>query len=127
MEYIANELCRNGANLNKEMLKDQLNKIKEKYGERYQELIHRVDAENLIEVFHAVNINSDGRILSYLLLLYYERQRGVNVEEPLRLVANVMRLNFEKRKKKTLCQRLLPYLCSVIVCMFTHDFVKSCK
>ena len=123
MEYIASELKRNGIILNKEVFKDQMNKIKEEYGERYEELMGRADAEDLTEIFHSTNMNSDARILSFLMLLYYERQRGVDFGEPLRLVANVMKLNL-KRVEKTLWQGLVPHLGSIIVCMFTHDFVK---
>ena len=123
MEYITSELKRNGINLNKEVFKDQMNKIKEEYGERYEELMERADAEDLTEIFHTINMNSDARILSFLLLLYYEWQRGVDIGEPLRLVANVMKLNL-KRVEKTLWQRLVPHLGSIITCMFTHDFVK---
>ena len=93
MEYIVNELKRNGININKEVFKEQMNKMKEEFGERYEELLERADAEDLSDVFHSMNMNSDARTLSFLLLLYYERQRGVDITEPIRLVANVMRLN----------------------------------
>ena len=55
------------------------------------------------------------------------RQRGVDINEPLRLVANAIKLISEK-SKETLWQRLIrfldPYLESIIVCLFTDDFVK---
>ena len=131
MEYIANELKRNGINLNKEIFKEQMNKMKEEYGERYEELLERVDDEDLSVVFHIMNMNSDARILSFLLLLYYERQRGVDITGPIRLVANVMKLNLSnvmklklEKSRKTLRQRLAPYLSSIIACIFTDDFVK---
>ena len=127
MDYIANELNRNGIKLDSEVFKNQMNMMKEEFGERYEELLSRTDAEDLSDIFHSMNMNSDARILSFLLL-YYERQRGVDITEPIRLVANVMKLDLSKlklEKRKTLWQRLVPCLGSVIVCMFTHDFVKK--
>ena len=128
MNYIMSELGQNGVNLNKEVFIYEMNKMKKKYGERYEDLLEREDAEDLTEVFYSMNANSYGRIMAFLLLLYYERQRGVDINEPLRLVANVMKLNF-KKSEETLWQRLIryldPYLESIIVCMFTHDFVKK--
>ena len=67
MEYIASELERNGVNLNKEVFKDQMNKIKEENEKRYEELMERVDGEDLTKIFHTTNMNSDSRIVSFLL------------------------------------------------------------
>ena len=131
MEYIANELKRNGISLNKEVFKDQMNKMKEEYEQRYEEMMKRAEPEDLTVIFHSMNMNSDGRILSFLLLLYYEKQRSVDITEPLRLVANVMKLNLSnvmklklEKSRKTLWRRFVPYLGSIITCMFTHEFVK---
>ena len=124
MEYIASELERNGVNLNKEVFKDQMNKIKEENEKRYEELMERVDGEDLKKIFHTTNMNSDARIVSFLLLLYYERQRDVDIRGPLRLVAIVMKLNFEK-SKKPLWQGLVHYLGFIFICVLTHDFVKT--
>mgnify|MGYP002804590834 CR=1 FL=1 len=52
---------------------------------------------------------------------------GVDINEPLRLVANAIKLISEK-SKETLWQRLIrflnPYLESIIACLFMDDFVK---
>ena len=85
-------------------------------------MMKRAEPEDLTAIFHSMNMNSDARILSYLLLLYYERQRGVDIVEPLRLVANAMKLEL-KKSRKTLWQRFVPYL-GIITCTLTHDFVK---
>ena len=102
MEYIADELKRNGVNINKEVFKEQMSRMKKEYGARYEDMMKRAEPEDLTDIFHSMNMNSDGRILSYLLLLYYEKQRGVDIAEPLRLVANVMKLKLEKKSRKTL-------------------------
>ena len=105
MEYIANELERNGVNINKEVFKEQMNMFKKEYGPRYEEIMNRVKPEDLTGIFHTMNMNNYGRILSYLLLLYYERKRGVDITEPLRLVAIAMKV-ISKKSRKTIWQRL---------------------
>ena len=122
MEYIADELKRNGININKKVFKEQMNRMKKEYGPRYEEMMKRAEPEDLTAIFHSMNMNSDARILFYLLLLYYERQRGVDIVEPLRLVANAMKLEL-KKSRKTLWQRFVLYL-GIITCTLTHDFVK---
>ena len=114
MEYIADELKQNGININKEVFKEQMSMMKKEYGPRYEEMMKRAEPEDLTVIFHSMNMNSDGRILSYLLLLYYEKQRGVDIAEPLCLVANVMKLKLEK-SRKTLWQRF-----GIITCTLTQ-------
>ena len=104
MEYIADKLKGNGVNINKEVFKEQMYRMKREYGPRYEEMLKRARPEDLVEVFHSMNINSDARILSYLLLLYYEKLYGADITEPLRLVAIVMKLELEKKSRKTLWQ-----------------------
>ena len=118
MEYIADELKRNGVNINKEVFKKQMNMIKKEYGPRYEEIMKRVKPEDLTAIFHTTNTNSYGRVLSYLLLLYYERECGADITEPLRLVALAMKV-IPKKSRKTIYQRL-----GSIVYIYTPIFVK---
>ena len=119
MEYIADELKRNGVNINKEVFKEQMNMFKKEYGPRYEEIMKRVKPEDLTVIFHTTNTNNYGRVLSYLLLLYYERKRGVDITEPLRLVAIAMKV-ISKKSRKTTCQRLdsIAYICMTIFVTF---------
>ena len=118
------ELRGNGIHINEEVFKTQMKKMIEENGEAYEEILNRLPAEkeNLTNIFHSMNVNSDGRILSFLTLLYYERQRGVNIRAPIRLVANVMKLNLRKRPK-SLWRRLVPYIRHTIVGFLTHNIV----
>ena len=118
MEYIADELKRNGVNINKEVFKEQMNMFKKEYGPRYEEIMKRVKPEDLTIIFHTMNMNNYGRVLSYLLLLYYERKRGVDITEPLRLIAIAMEV-ISKKSRKTICQRL-----NSIVYIYMIIFVK---
>ena len=119
MEYIADELKRNGVNINKEVFKEQMNMFKKEYGPRYEEIMNRVKPEDLTGIFHTMNMNNYGRILSYLLLLYYERKRGVDITEPLRLVAIAMKV-ISKKSRKTIRQRLnsITYIYMIIFVIF---------
>ena len=119
MEYITNELKRNGVNIDKEVFKEQMNMFKKEYGPRYEEIMKRVKPEDLTGIFHTMNMNNYGRVLSYLLLLYYERKRGVDITEPLRLVAIAMKV-ISKKSRKTICQRLnsIAYIYMVIFVKF---------
>ena len=119
MEYIADELKRNGVNINKEVFKEQMNMFKKEYGPRYEEIMNRVKPEDLTGIFHTMNMNNYGRILSYLLLLYYERKRGVDITEPLRLVAIAMKV-ISKKSRKTIWQGLnsITYIYMIIFVNF---------
>ena len=124
MEFILSELRGNGVVINEHVFKYQMNKIIENCGESYEELMSRVAAEeeDLKDIFYATNINSDGRVMSFLALLYYKRQRGVDIGEPIRLLVNVLKLNFGK---KSFWQRVVLYIGPILVCVLTHDFVKK--
>ena len=116
MDYIVNELERNGADINKEVIKEQMNIIRKEYEPLYMEILNHVNPEDLINIFHTMDINTHGRVLSYLLLLYYERECGVDITEHLYLLALRMKVI---SKKKTFCQRI-----GSITCIYTTIFVR---
>ena len=100
-----------------------MNKIIDDYGQVYEQMADRLGAEEeLMDVFHTMNINSNGRAMTFLALLYYKRRSGVDICRPIRLVANVLKLKF---RKKSFWQRLFAYVGPILVCVLTHDFVKS--
>ena len=118
MDYIVIELERNGVGIDKEVIKEQMNIIKKEYELMYMEILNCINPEDLINIFHTMNINTHGRVLSYLVLLYYERERGVDITEHLHLVALAMKV-ISKKDKKTFRQRI-----GSIVCIYTAIFVK---
>ena len=121
------ELRYNGIHINEEMFKSKMRKIIEENGEVHEELMNRLtaDEENLTNIFHSMNVHSDGRILSFLTLLYYQRQRGVNISASIRLVANVMKMKTLKKVEKSMLQKLTPYIGLVLVNLLTHEFIKT--
>ena len=118
MDYIVIELERNGVDIDKEVIKEQMNIIKKEYEPMYMEILNCINPEDLINIFHTMDINTHGRVLSYLVLLYYERERGVDITEHLHLVALAMKV-ISKKDKKTFCQRI-----GSIVYVYTAIFVK---
>ena len=118
MDYIVNELERNGVDIDKEVFKEQMNIIKKEYEPMYIEMLNRIEPEDLINILHTTDMNSYGRVLSYLVLLYYERECGVDITEHLHLVALAMKV-ISKKGKKTFHQRI-----GSIVCIYTAIFVR---
>ena len=118
MDYIVIELERNGVDIDKEVIKEQMNIIRKEYEPMYMEILNCINPEDLINIFHATDINTHGRVLSYLVLLYYERERGVDITEHLHLVALTMKV-ISKKDKKTFCQRI-----GSIACIYTAIFVR---
>ena len=92
MEVIWNELQRNGVNIDKQTFSDYMNHLFEDHGELYQEMARRLDSKEIIDVFHCMNVNSVGRAMSFLALLYYRREFDENLRECVRLVAGVLKL-----------------------------------
>ena len=85
----------------------------------------RLDSEEIIEVFHCMNVNSVARVMSFLALLYYRREFDENIRESVRLVAGVLKLKTLKKVEKSLLQGLTPYIGLVLVNLLTHDFIKT--
>ena len=108
--------------MSEQIFRREMNKIINEHGQVYEEFAERLGGDDLMDVFHSMNINSNGRALAFLALLYYKRRSGIDICRPIRLVANVMKLNF---RKKGFWQGLVPYIGSILVCVLTHDFVKN--
>ena len=126
MDYIVIELERNGVDIDKEVIKEQMNIIRKEYEPMYMEILNCINPEDLINIFHATDINTHGRVLSYLVLLYYERERGVDITEHLHLVALTMKV-ISKKDKKTLCQRICIYTAIFVRFLLLYYSVSYCK
>ena len=126
------ELQRNGVDMSEQIFRREMNKIINEHGQLYEELAERMGGEDdLMDVFHRMNINSFGRAIAFSALLYYKRRSGVDICRSIRLVSNVLKLNFRNKRmwwnitKKSLWERLIPYIGQVIVLIVTHEFVKK--
>ena len=71
MEVIADELQKNGIHVDIETLSEHIEYILGNYRDSYTEAVDSLKSEELIvDVFHEMNVNSLGRAMAYLTLVY---------------------------------------------------------
>ena len=71
MEVIVDELRKNNVNIDVETLTEHIQYILNNYRERFNESVERLTREELLlDVFHEINVNSLGRTMAYLTLVY---------------------------------------------------------
>ena len=71
MEVIQDELQKNGVNVDIETLTEHIEYILNNYRDSYTHAVDRLTREELLlDVFHEINVNSLGRAMAYLTLVY---------------------------------------------------------
>ena len=71
MEVIQDELQKNDVRIDIETLTEHIEYILGNYKDCYNEAVDRLNSEELIlDVFHEMNVNSLGRAMAYLSLVY---------------------------------------------------------
>ena len=71
MEVIQDELQKNGVNVDIETLMEHIEYILNNYRDTYTHAVERLSREELLlDVFHQMDVNSLGRAMSYLTLVY---------------------------------------------------------
>ena len=91
MEVIADELKKNGVNVDIETLSEH---ILGNYRDCFNESVERLTREELLlDVFHEINVNNFGRAMSYLTLVYRMSHisKEDTVRQAVRLAAPVIR------------------------------------
>ena len=94
MEVIADELKKNGVNVDVKTLSEHVQYILDNYRDCYNESVDRLTREELLlDVFHEMNVNSLGRAMSYLTLVYRMSHiiKEDTVRQAVRLTAPVIR------------------------------------
>ena len=94
MEVIADELQINGVHVDIETLSEHIEYIHGNYRNSYTEAVDRLKSEELIlDVFHEMNVNSLGRAMAYLTLVYRASHlsKEDTVRKAVRLAAPVLR------------------------------------
>ena len=94
MEVIADELKKNNVNVDVETLSEHIQYILDNYRDCYNDSVERLTREELLlDVFHEMNVNTLGRAMAYLTLVY--RMSHVSkedtVRQAVRLAAPVIR------------------------------------
>ena len=71
MEVIVDELRKNNVNIDVETLTEHIQYILNNYRDRFNESVERLTREELLlDVFHEMNVNTLGRTMAYLTLVY---------------------------------------------------------
>ena len=94
MEVIADELKKNGVNVDIETLSEHIQYILGNYRDCFNESVDRLTREELLlDVFHELNVNTLGRAMSYLTLVYRMSHisKEDTVRQAVRLAAPVLR------------------------------------
>ena len=94
MEVIQDELQKNNVRIDIETLTEHIEYILNNYRDSYTEAVDRLNSEELIlDVFHQMNVNSLGRAMAYLTLVYRTSHlsKEDTVRQAVRLAAPVLR------------------------------------
>ena len=94
MEVIQDELQKNGVNVDIETLTEHIEYILNNYKDSYTHAVDRLTREELLlDVFHETDVNSLGRAMSYLTLIYRvsHMMEEDTVRQAVRLAAPVIR------------------------------------
>ena len=94
MEVIQDELKKNNVRIDIETLTEHIEYILNNYRDSYNQSIDRLTREELLlDVFHEMNVNSLGRAMAYLTLVYRMSHviKEDTVRQAVRLAAPVIR------------------------------------
>ena len=99
MEVIQDELQKNNVRIDIETLTEHIEYILNNYKDSYNHALNRLTREELLlDVFHEMNVNSLGRAMAYLTLVYRMSHiiKEDTVRQAVRLAAPVIRthMNF---------------------------------
>ena len=93
MEVIQDELKKNHVRIDIETLTEHIEYILNNYRDSYNQSVERLTRELLLDVFHEMNVNSLGRAMAYLTLVYRMSHmiKEDTVRQAVRLAAPVIR------------------------------------
>ena len=94
MEVIQDELQKNNVRIDIETLTEHIEYILNNYKDSYSQAVERLTREELLlDVFHEMDVNSLGRAMAYLTLVYRTSHmiKEDTVRQAVRLVAPVIR------------------------------------
>ena len=94
IEVIVDELSKNNVNIDVETLSEHIQYILDNYRDCYNDSVERLTREELLlDVFHEMNVNSLGRTMAYLTLVYRMSHiiKEDTVRQAVRLAAPLIR------------------------------------
>ena len=92
MEVIANELRENNVYVDTTILSQHIHYIPDNYRDVYNAAVNRVKSNQLMNIYNEMNVNTVGRVMAYLALVYHMNiPEEDTVREAVRLAAPVLR------------------------------------
>ena len=91
MDVILDELRKNNVNIDIPILSQHINYVLARHEKLYGEMAERVGPDGLLGVFAEMNVNSFGRAMAYLTLVYLMNIPEDVKREAVRLVAPILR------------------------------------
>ena len=92
MEVIVDELQKKGIRIDMMQLNIHINEILGRYKGVYNDVVNRLNPEQLTDVFHEMSINNIGRVMAYLTLVYCMNMgREEDVRKAVRLVVSSLK------------------------------------
>ena len=92
MEVIVDELQKNNVRIDITTLSIHINEILGRYKDVYNDVVNRLNPEQLTDVFHEMSINNIGRVMAYLTLVYcMNMNREEDVRKAVRLTVPALR------------------------------------
>ena len=91
MEVIVDELRKNDVDVDVQILSQHINYVLTHHEKLYDEIAERLDSDGLLNVFGEMNVNSFGRAIAYLTLVYLMDIPEDVKREAVRLVDPVLR------------------------------------
>ena len=70
MDVIVDELRKNNVNVDRTILSQHINYILDNYKDTYNDAASRLNSNVLFDVFYEMSVNSVGRVMAYLALVY---------------------------------------------------------
>ena len=92
MEVIADELQKNGIRVDITTVSIHINEILGRYKDVYNDVANRLNPKQLTDVFHETSVNTIGRVMAYLTLVYsMNMEREEDVRKAVRLTVPALR------------------------------------
>ena len=114
MEVIVDELQKNGVDVDVQILSVHINYVLTHHGQLYDEMAERLDSDGLLNVFGEMNVNSSGRAMAYLTLVYLMDIPEDVKREAVCLVAPVLRDVGVTRVEEGFFRRMFSWLRCVL-------------
>ena len=87
MDVIADELRKNNVNVDITILSQHIHYILDKHQDMYDEMVNHINANELLNVCKGINVNTVGRVMAYLALVY---RMNISKEDTVREVTRIV-------------------------------------